>query len=443
MNLRSTAAGLFTLSLLSIVPSARAANSLSLGADYLLRGVSVKERDKTLPDLQYYDQQLKAYLITDLSKDVEATVRVQSITPWGMESSSTPLTTRYPNSNGNLWVQNAFMRLPSFWENNVIATIGRQPMRWGDGLILSDDDMGFDAIRLQFKSPWQWAPVDFDAFTAKVTETLQTKKDTDLNGLVMGFDRNLTRWEIMGLAEKNRNPGMYEAGAETQPVVATDINRLIYGVRFRVNLRDAFMKGEYYRQGGSISRPGGNDISLGGEAYAFGIGGKQNSPRWGRFGALLEYAVGSGDDPNTKGTDEAFRPTFAHRWSGLERSGWGRYAGATFSDLRSSTAPFADASSTNTGLPTGASGLQTINFAIDSTPWSQWTFSFAYLQFRADKNPGGQRDLGTEFDYGVEYRYSGLVTMRGGYTTFLPKAGFDPVNRRKASMGTLEADLRF
>ena len=79
----------------------RAANSLSLGADYLLRGVTVAEQDKNQPDLSYYDQSLSAYLITDLSKDVEATVRVKS----------TCFSERMPHSSGKFTQCNSFPTL--------------------------------------------------------------------------------------------------------------------------------------------------------------------------------------------------------------------------------------------------------------------------------------------------------------------------------------------
>lgn len=430
------------LALLVLSPgSVLAANSLSLGADYLLRGVAVSEKDKSAPDLSYYDQRLSAYLITDLSRDVEATVRVQSITPWGFESSSSTLGSRYPDDRGRFWVQNAFVRLPNIWRDRVIATIGRQPIRWGEGHILSDDDLGFNAIRLQFKSPWRFLPVDIDGFTAKIDETLQADTDVDLHGVDIGFDRNLWRWDIVALFEQNGDVGAYEAGSETAPVTATELDRMIYGARFRLNLRDAYLRGEYYRQGGSVSRLAGQEINLDGQAYAFGLGGKQNSPKWGRFGVELDYMFGSGDDPETLGDDEAFRAPFAARWSGLERKGMGRYAAATFSDIRSSTAPFAPVTSTNDGLLPGTSGLQTIHMGIESTPWSQWTFVFDYYTYKADKNLSGAKELGTEFDYGVVYRYSGLVTLRGTYATFSPKGG-NP-DQQKGSMATAEVDLRF
>lgn len=159
------------------------ATSLSLGADATMRSVNVTERDKTIKGQDYVDQQISAYLTTELSKDVEASIRVQSITPWGLEGSTNPLITRYPNSNGSLWVQNAYVRLPNIWNNHLALTIGRQPIQWGEGTILSDDDLGFNAIRAQIKSPFRILDFDLDAFTAKITEGMRNAGDTELSGI--------------------------------------------------------------------------------------------------------------------------------------------------------------------------------------------------------------------------------------------------------------------
>src|SRR4051794_3275669 len=117
MTARSTIFRVAAFAALLLVPAASfAATDLSLGADYLLRSVSVAEANKNAPNLSYADQRLVGYLITDLSKDVEATIRVQSITPWGYEGSTTSLGSRYPSDTGNLFVQNAFVRLPNIWK---------------------------------------------------------------------------------------------------------------------------------------------------------------------------------------------------------------------------------------------------------------------------------------------------------------------------------------
>jgi len=116
--------------LFSLTSTARATN-LSLGADYMLRAVSITERDAGIDDNSYYDQRIEAYLTTDLSKDVEASVRIQSITPWGMEGSSRTPVTRYPESNGTPWIQHAYLRLPNIWKDRIVLTLGRQPIQWG------------------------------------------------------------------------------------------------------------------------------------------------------------------------------------------------------------------------------------------------------------------------------------------------------------------------
>lgn len=428
---------------LFIPPAIANATSLSIGADYFLRGVAIEERHKTFTDNDYYDQRLQAYLITDLSQDVEATVRVQSITPWGLENSTSALSTRYPDANGDLWVQNAFIRMPNIWKERIILTVGRQPLLWGDGAILSDDELGFNAIRAQIQSPWRRLPFDLDIFTAKIDEGLQTQKDTDLNGAIIGFDRKGVRWEIMGLFETDENSQNYEMGADTSPVVATKIERKIFGVRAKVNLKDAFSRGEYYFQEGDIRRPSSTDITLEGDAFVIGLGGKANTKKIGRFGAILEVATGSGDQAGTINTDEAFRPTFASRWNGLERRGYGNYFASTLSDVYSSTSPFAPATSVNDGLPPGTSGIQTIHFGVDSTPWAKWTLTFDYYQYKAQRNLSGGKELGVEFDYGLIYRYSGLVTAKASTSNFTPGDAYDDATKQDASFSSIELSIKF
>jgi hypothetical protein len=227
-------------------------------------------------------------------------------------------------------------------------TVGRQPLAWGDGHILADDELGFNAIRLQAKSPWQKFDFDFDAFTAKISEGLQSNGDTDLHGAMISTQREIFKWELMGLWENNNSNENYQMGAETSSVAVPHLKRQIYGVRAQSNLKDAYLKGEYYIQRGEVDRKtsGLSNVELGGRAYSFGLGGKSNNTKFGRFGAAADYSEGSGDNPDTLGTDEAFRAPFASRWSGLERSGNGRYFASTFSDVYSSSNPFSPASST-------------------------------------------------------------------------------------------------
>lgn len=445
--------GLAVSSLLASPLSSAFATNLSIGADYLLRHVATEERDPNIKNLEYYDSRLQAYLTTDLSKDVEASVRVQSITPWGLEGSTNPLTTRYPSSNGNLWVQNAYLRLPHIWQDRIVLTIGRQPIVWGDGAILSDDDLGFNAVRAQVKSPVRWVPFDLDVFTAKISEGLRGPGDTNLNGAVIGWDRELFRWEAVGLWENSDAQQQYAAGADVSTTTAVNkITRTIYGLRAKATLKDAFLRGEYYMQSGKVTPtdPAEEKTKLGGSGFIVGLGGKSTNKWVGRFGAILEYADADGDDPKTPDKDEAFRPTFASRWNGLERKGFGRYYAASWSDAYSPADPFGLPSASNDGLPEGASGIQTIHGGIDMTPWAEWTFVVDFYQYKANKVALGNKDLGTELDYEIQYRYSGLVTFKGYWATFNPGEAYSTTTtpgvtaaKRKGKTIGLEAQIKF
>lgn len=420
------------------------ATSLNIGVDYLLRGVTIESNDNRFRSNAYYDQRIQTYITADLSKDVEASLQLQSITPFGQENSTTTLTTPYPDGDGNLWVQNAYIRLPNIWEKRIIITLGRQPIEWGDGEILSDNNMGLNAIRGQITSPFRWLPIDLEGFTAKLSEGFQTKQDADLHGAVLGFYRQAVRWEIIGLWENSKANQSYQVGGSTLPFTADGIKRNIYGISAKANLRDAFLKGAYYIQGGEVTPVGGGvKTDLGGSAYMIGLGGKQDTKKIGRFGAILEFMEASGDKSSTPGKDEAFRPTFAKRWDGLERTGQGQYFAASLSDAYNPASPFAPVSATNTGLPPGTSGLQTIHGGVELTPWAAWTFNLDWFQYKARNNISGPKDLGTEIDYGVVYRYSGLVTFKASGGRFNPKAGFDEATRQSATFARGEAQIRF
>jgi hypothetical protein len=45
--------------------------------------------------------------------------------------------------------------MPRLAGNHLALTFGRQSIVVGDGLLVSDDDLGFNAIRAQIRLPWQ------------------------------------------------------------------------------------------------------------------------------------------------------------------------------------------------------------------------------------------------------------------------------------------------
>jgi hypothetical protein len=413
-------------------------SALNLGLDYKLRGVGIQNNDG-LPDtndnLSYYSHQAQIYLNGWLNEDVEAGLRVQSINIWGLEGSTSAPVTRYPAADGTPWIEQIYVHLPSLVGKHLDLTIGRQSIVIGDGLLVSDDQLGFNAIRAKVFLPRGFG---LDFFTAKVKESLNGQKDSDLNGAVAAYKQGDNHWELSWIQEKNNSPSVYTLGGTT--TTANTISRTFYDLRLFGDLKDAYYKIEFAMGSGKAQTASGG-IKIQGVGEKIELGAQSDTARLGRFGVKALYASGTGDDTGTTDKDESFRPTFAHRWDGLQRSGWGQHFGATLSDAYDSDAPF---SPTATGLPNGASGIKTLGFGLFTVQRINWTGNIDYYTFDSRvKVPGSnQKSLGAELDLGLVYRYTGSVTFSLGSATFFPGDVFGQ-SVAKVTRYTAETKIHF
>jgi hypothetical protein len=427
---------LFPVLLLGALPAAAEFSSLNMGMDYRVRGISIENNDyvsTTGDHLNYNSQTMQFYLRSWLNEDVEASLRMQAVNVWGLEGAAAPAT-RYPRADGTPWVEEAYVHLPHFAWNKVNLTVGRQGIVWGDGLLVSDDDLGFNAFRAQSEL-WKF---DLDVFKAKVTEGLAGEDDLDLYGLQVGTLREHDRWELSWVEERNNGNSTYVLPTST--ATATKVYRTFYDLRLFGNLKDAYYKVEGVLQRGTANvLPPGNDLKIGGSAYKIELGAQTDTVKFGRFGVRTLFAQGSGDDAGTPGEDEAFRPTFSKRWDGLQRAGYGRHYAATLSDAYAPATPF---SPTATGLPLGFSGIKVLGLGIFSTQKVAWTGSLDYYAYNALTKPTGQNDLGSEWDADLLYRYSGFVSFRLGTAFFFPGNVYGNTSSR-VSRYTFETHVHF
>jgi len=187
----------FLIPFLLLLPiCAHSASKLDLGWDWRLRHIALSNPDgnsNTEDRLNYSSSRMRFYIKTILTQDIEAVMRLQSIKPWGTEGTNTPNETRYPNADGTPWLESAYVKIPHILGMPIDLTFGRQPIVIGDGLLISDDELGFNAIRIQSLLPFQLGrevPLQFgiDVFTAKVKENLNGAQDADLNaGILTAF----------------------------------------------------------------------------------------------------------------------------------------------------------------------------------------------------------------------------------------------------------------
>jgi hypothetical protein len=398
-------------------------SSLSLGLDYRLRGIAILNSDtQTAPqgNLNYYSQSAEAYLTSQLNQNTEAQLRVRSLNIWGLEGSGAPLTS-YPAADGSFWVQRASLRLSQLAGNHVALTFGRQPFVLGEGVLVSDDGRGFNSLLAEMTFS---RGITSKLFTAKINESLGQGGDSDLHVASLGLQREDNLWEISWVREKTGSPTTYQLATGT--TTASNIQRDFFDIRFAGDLKDAYYRLELALEKGD-AQIGAISNSISGSAQRIELGAQTDASRWGRFGVKGLYASGTGDDSGTPSEDESFRPTFAKRWNGLERDGFGSYYGATLSDVFNPAAPF---SADGSGLPLGASGIKTLGLGLFTVQRVRWTFGLDYYMFDSRVKVSGENALGAEADLSLIYRHSANVSFQAGAAYFFPGALYGPTASR-------------
>lgn len=407
-----------------LASASASAASLNLGADLRLKTRALSNPDfknETNDHLNYTSQRLRLYLESKLKDNLEFNLWAQAIAPWGLEGSTQiAKATRYPSADGSVWIEQAYVMLQPAPDTRwpITLSLGRQPYILGEGFLVSDDTLGFDSVSLAAGTPWK---IDGEIFTAKARENLGGQTDRDLNIAMIGYDKQYTRLEAAYVAETDKTGAVYTVPATGASILTSETKRTFYDFRLKGDLKDAYYKLEYALQNGSITQPNGlGSFKLSGTGLVAGVGGRADSLRFGKAGAYVEWAEGSGDDPSTA-EDESFRPTYARRWNGLERIGYGNLFAATASDAFPFTTPF---DTEKRGMPAGSSGIQTLALKLDAVPHPDITVILGFYTYKARTTQASSNKLGSELDMEVEYRLYDNLHFNAGFNNFVPGEAF-------------------
>lgn len=364
--------------------------AIRVGTDVETGGVSYSNpnytKSSSLSDDYMYEIS-RIYLEGDLKKNVTVGVKLLSRGILGKEAGREFTTAKSSITfiNYTPQIENAFIEFTDIEGYPVSMTLGRQPIKIGQGILVDDDGLGFDAVRLGATLP---ADLDVDAFLIK--------KD-----------------ELAGDAYTDSTDSqMYAAGANW--TYDTDYNfRAYYFVEQSssplkknfISLRadGTFKQGVDYRAEIINS---GSDYS--GISYIAGLTAYSNIKRLGRTSVNFEYAVGTG-----KGSELGFAPTYGHKTDGLERSGYGEYMAASMSDILG-------------GLHTykaDGQGVHTTTIGLGFEPYKDFNINFDYfvlfsLDFPALSGTGSY--LGDEMDVTLRYKYNQNCFLKFVYGRFTP-----------------------
>jgi hypothetical protein len=436
-----------------------AAPSLSLDTEYRLQGLSYPNLDydiSTSTDARaYYVQRLRLTLKGSFIPDTEIITRIQAIGV--VSSSATPAdydwqrAYPYPNTNFAPFVENAYINVKNLAGNPAELTIGRQPLEIGDGMIVSDNGSGMNAIRLGVTYPLK---LHTDLFTAKIKERYTDSSDNDINGAILTYPFRKFNLEFGYFGQNDSSGTKYRQG--TKIGGTKSINKQFYDFRLFDSGAWGTYSVEYAFQKGKINPESGNGVDLNARGFIAKARLINERSRLGKVSGFGMLAATTGNKKvgitppagEWNPTDEEFNPDFTKKYDGLMRTGWGNFFSATVLDS------FFDVPTDKSGkdeIP-NFSGFGTFGLGMDFSPWFGWTFGFAGFYYNAgtsynkgapvisggfassgsgietlsaliiadDISSAKRYNLGAELDMFAAYEYSKYLEFKIGYSRYTP-----------------------
>ncbi|MBI5243931.1 MAG: hypothetical protein HY922_09680 [Elusimicrobia bacterium] len=383
-------------------------------------------------------------------QSMDVSIRLHAV---GIAGSSTPaqgpfdrIAEHYPNTALFPFIENAFIKTRNLAGFPWDAVFGLQSFSLGSGLLLDDDGVGLTGISSKGSLPWLGMSGQVFIFQAR------NNRMESNNLSVFGFSLDLPSegtWQLNELIEKDRTT-QYAAvtGCTADAAVNPTKECLIGGatrwfssVRYSLNLGPMVFDGEAALEKGAATptgpHPPGSHITYNGNAQV--LKAKWKQPLWGQTQGIIRMvaARGSGDNPSTETTDEAFFPSQGHRYDGMERVGFGEFFAATPYDAFGG-----QSTATANGLQRRASGVIIVGLGITPPAYKGVVLDIDHFIYQSDRNQGPSRTLGSETDIRLRYDVADRFSLKATAAFFTTGAASNPT-QNKARRYLLEASARF
>lgn len=323
-------------------------------------------------------------------------LRLQNNSIFGNAALPDPLKlidTRYPSPGSSFFLTQAYFRnIGLFLNDTYHIEAGIIPLHLGQGLLLSDNGMGFFGLHLAVDKIL--GPLDFEIALGN-TNTAGIEQNNAFHMMNIGFKRT-GNWTLGYLYDIDKSPRLLAKGQPNGNIRRGALS-LLYARQtsnYFFNAEVAGLSGAYNpSDAGSI-----NKFDIKANAYLLQGGWKALLPRLERLGPMdfsFLFVQGSGDKSATPNTDESYFAPLGQRFNGINRIGQGAFFGAGTSDGLSTT-------NTWNGLPSGLSGLTTFAVTFQTDAYSIISlpirFALSRFVFRATQSSGRSKDLGGEWD---------------------------------------------
>lgn len=352
----------------------------------------------------------------------------------------------YPSSDLTPFIENAYLKVHKLGGYPWEATFGRQSYRLGGGLLLDDDGAGITGVSARGELPWWNMKLEGFIFNDRNPLHAASPNSLDLAGLSLDLPGEGV-WQLNQLIERDRGSQTvygcnYTGNPQANGCLVSKAVRSFTGLRYQINYGPVVFDGEAAIQKGYATptglSPSGNHITYNGNAQVVRLKWKQSLYKSGQGIARVSMARGSGDNPATPTTDEAFFPSRGHRYNGLERVGFGELFAATAYDGFGGN----HSTTTKSGLRNGASGLVVVGAGFTPPAYKNLTLDIDFFLYQAERISAGSRTLGTEWDVRVRYPIRDQLTLAATMAYFRAGKFTDP-GRSIARKYSFEVSGRF
>ena len=378
---------LLVSSILHISPGVGLAG-VRVGEEVRIRMVPVSDGDES-----YVYQRTRLLMEGVLAEGITIGIKLQSRGFWGVDTSTVTIE-GLTRRNMLPWIENAYVKVDEILGLPLYLALGRQPLLYGDGLLVNDNASGYDAIKLSAILPWQ---VDCELMMVKPTESDGISPDNwkEKNAYGAFIKRRWKRItpQISGFWQRDRTIGV-------------DKNFLGFHVSGKLGKEVDYRGGMVLQSG----KGGGRDYK--GLAYILG-GNFQADTRFGKGIAVCEYLVGSGELAPIAGKDENFLSDYAH----LSEEEYGEYYVENRSAVRKEDLDY-DYAITN---------LKILKLGLSVFPLPELRTGLTYFTYNSYTPKG---NIGDEVDISVKYYYSANLSFRLVYGIFMAgKLAEDSANK--------------
>ncbi len=357
-----------------------------VGEEVRIRMVPVSNEDES-----YVYQRTRLLMEGVLAEGVTIGIKVQSRGFWGVDSSTVTIE-GLTRRNMLPWIENAYLKADELFGLPLYLALGRQPLLYGDGLLVDDNASGYDAIKLSGILPWQ---VDCELIMLKPTEASGVSpdnwKENNAYGLFVKRKWKRITPQVSGFWQRDRTIGVEK-------------NFLGFHVNGRLG-KEVDYRGGLILQSG---KGGGRDYK--GVAYILG-GDFEADTRFGKGMLACEYLAGSGEITPITGKDENFFSDYAH----LSEEDYGEYYLENRSVVRQGDTDYA------------ITNLKLFKLGLAVFPLPELKTGLNYYIYNSYSPKGS---IGDEVDISVKYYYSENLSFRLVYGIFMAgKIAEDSANK--------------